>query len=182
MNLISSATICTWHRLAFQQFVPPSHPYYAGNMRQHSVAMPCLFFKNGVVGTTTDGRRILLMAAAEPHEAIPAVERLILEMNAKISELKQAWANFTEEQRVLLLCSTCARFMGAFNRIHPFINGNGRMTRLLMKWMLAHFGYTTTLPAWTRPAPVPEYNLAIARASSHGVTRSLANFIAKTVR
>ena len=52
-----------------------------------------------------------------------------------------AWYNKEEQQDRLTIAELCALFHYRYIRIHPFEDGNGRMARLLVNFILARKGY-----------------------------------------
>jgi Fic family protein len=52
-----------------------------------------------------------------------------------------AWYNEEEKQGKLTVAELCALFHYRYIRIHPFEDGNGRMARLLVNFILARKGY-----------------------------------------
>ena len=74
-----------------------------------------------------------------------------------------------------------AEMVGQFNKIHPFVNGNGRMGRLLLKWALSRYGLKCVMPTAARPTPVVAYNEAMSEASA-GKPEKLALFILASIK
>lgn len=69
--------------------------------------------------------------------------------------------------------------VGAFVRIHPFVNGNGRTSRLLWTTLLGRFGLPPQLSVLRRPGPPYPHVMAAAMDQDYGpavvmVLRALA--------
>ncbi len=153
-----------WHGQLFSIFVPV--PYYAGNRRQENEQMPCLAIDVQVGGI-----------AGESYVTVTEKMRLHFEVLRKeLSRSELYWPLLTPQQRSLRLAQVLAGWIGGFIRIHPFVNGNGRVSRLMWAWGLIRFG----VPPQQRlhPRPEPPYGDVMA-LSMRGDDRPLAMMILK---
>jgi len=85
---------------------------------------------NNVVAFDADGREVgLVFETASPFETPLEMEKLI------------AWTNGTVEAKTVHPLLTMAVFVVCFLAIHPFQDGNGRLSRILTTLLLLRFGY-----------------------------------------
>jgi fido (protein-threonine AMPylation protein) len=95
------------------------------------------------------------------------------------------WSESTKDRTRLHPIARAAKHHAWFERIHPFVDGNGRVGRLLLNFMLVQSGYPPAIILATQRArylqalrkadeenygPISE---AVARATSHALTRFL---------
>ncbi len=85
--------------------------------------------QNYISSTDADGRELVLFTPLPPYETAPAVEALCESYNRMIA---------SQELDALLLIPV---FIHDFLCIHPFNDGNGRMSRLLTTLLLYRSGY-----------------------------------------
>lgn len=85
--------------------------------------------QNYISATDTDGREFVLFTPLAPYETPPAIEAICESYNRMID---------TQEIDALLLIPV---FIHDFLCIHPFNDGNGRMSRLLTTLLLYRSGY-----------------------------------------
>lgn len=139
----NGATIAKWHRELFEDVVPL--PYYAGNYRQHHSSMPCLARD---VGVQTPGG---VLAGSTYRAVLADMTELVSFMSGEIAALLVAWPALSREDRIRRTASFVGTAVGAFVRIHPFINGNGRTSRLLWKAILRRLNLPSRLTVIVRP-------------------------------
>lgn len=78
--------------------------------------------------------------ACPPHEVLASLQALFRELNGKLDRLDHHVAQQgmdTEALRFLIMES--AYLHAKLVAIHPFMDGNGRLSRLVQSWMLARF-------------------------------------------
>ena len=144
-NLTSDA-VRTWHATLFQGLVPVD--YYAGNFRVVDAAMPCLAVDvevadpakpgTGIPGTTCHAVASSMVAWERKHEAV-------------IGALVAALPRLSVRQQAVYLATALAAAVGEFIRIHPFLNGNGRTSRLLWGMVLRRFNMAIQVQVGFRP-------------------------------
>ena len=140
-KLVGDETPRHWHRYLFAQFVPLA--YYAGNFRQADPSRPCLSQNVHVLG-----------AYGWPYQTTPqAMNALFQNIRRQITGLELRWAEMTPQRRATELAGTIANLVGGFVQVHPFINGNGRISRLLWRWALLRFGVPIQCTTFPRPGP-----------------------------
>lgn len=162
----ANADICEWHRLLFTDFVPLG--YYAGNFRQVDTSRPCLAGDVGIAGYF-----------GEHHKRVSAsMAALEAGLRNQLAKLKAAWPNLPQKQRSLQLAQITASYVGRFIRIHPFMNGNGRASRLLVRWFLDAFKVP---PIWEIDPRPPEPYAAVMHASMGGNDLPLAGLLAQHI-
>ncbi len=147
----STADIARWHRHAFKELVPLD--YYAGGFRQDDPARPCLRQNVQVLG----------VAGEDYARVLDAVGILDAGMRDRMSSLEIQWSNLGGPARVRALAVTVGLVVGVFIKIHPFLNGNGRMSRVLWSVLLHRLGYPFRLSVLAHPA-VTDYDNAMAEA------------------
>jgi fido (protein-threonine AMPylation protein) len=127
-HLLNHGDLKTWHRKLFAEVVPVD--YYAGNYRMQDPARPCLAWPVGVNGRP-----------GTPYQQVP------LSMEGYSDTLRQHFANLSaylagnppsrEKNRTIV--KVLAWEIGEFIRIHPFVNGNGRVSRMLANYICQRY-------------------------------------------
>lgn len=171
---LTEALICSWHRTAFISSVPLN--YFAGNFRQENPAMPCLA-TNVQIPDQIGSFRFIAMEGAPYKHVGTQMSSFFLALEKTLTALKIKIKGLAIEVGWKLIAEFTAFQMGVFNKIHPFVNGNGRITRLLLKWILFNFNLTTSIKSLSRPEPAQEYKTAINKASVRNDYGLLANFL-----
>ena len=132
---------CRWHSLAFRPFVPL--PSYAGNIRQVRSKCPCL---------DTSVR-------VGEHEGSPApkvkahTKEACQKTRQLIAPLERDWPSLASQERLARLANALSYAVGRFIQIHPFCNGNGRMSRMLWAALLERYGVSYQASIVKRPGP-----------------------------
>ena len=147
--------IKTYHGKIFRRVVPLD--YYAGNYRCADPKKPCLAAEvhvSGIFGETYT--RVPAAMEDFSAELLDWIVRTDTYLKHTISETEKAQA----------VAQLAAAAMGNFIRIHPFMNGNGRMARMLVNYIFKRYGYRMPFgQAQIRP---PEAEYAQASAASMG--------------
>lgn len=146
----ATETLCRWHRAVFSESVPL--PGYAGGLRGDG-AEPCLA-RNVRAG---GGPGVPWREVPAEMAALDALVRALL---AEADGLAAYVPPQARDERVL---ETAARIAAEIVRIHPFLDGNGRMSRLATVWVLHRYGFSTGVLR-LEPAPEPPYGRAAAAA------------------
>lgn len=141
-----------WHGRIFKGVVPI--PYYAGHYRCNDPKFPCL-----ATDVLIGGHR------GAPYADVP---RLMHEHSLEMQEAirrtdKYISSNPTYANRVRAVVQLAALYAGRFIQIHPFLNGNGRMSRLTSNYVFGRYGYPAAyfLP-YPRPTAAGDYETATA--------------------
>lgn len=140
-EVIDYLTPAHWHGQLFRDFVPLH--YYAGNYRQTDPARPCLAVDVGI-----QGRR------GTPSQSVTSeMESLFFRLRATLIQFELNWPILSPAERARRLALLLAALIGRFIRIHPLVNGNGRVSRLLWAWGLLRFGVSPQCRIHPRPTP-----------------------------
>lgn len=149
-HIIQHGDIKTWHGRIFQRVVPLS--YYAGNYRADSSDKPCLKVDVGVRPNP-----------GAPYASVPELMREFSEhLRQHVVDTEQYIGRATTTEKTRAVIQLTAFAVGRFVKIHPFLNGNGRMSRLVANYLLHRFGYPLLYPhPYDRPVHA-EYAAASA--------------------
>ncbi len=145
----------TWHSTIFKNVVPLF--YYAGNYRCSDPALPCLNV-NVRVGANSGA----------PFAEVPALmsefsHSMVSEISRTDSFLR---GGASRANQILAIVELAAFCMGRFVQIHPFLNGNGRICRMIGNYTMERYGFPSLhWPPIVRPAG--EYESA-SEASMRG--------------
>jgi fido (protein-threonine AMPylation protein) len=147
-----------WHRRLYRG-VPLPVPYYAGEPRDSDPEYPELQGYEVAVGRFRGTPSELVPAALSGFEA--SARRAVEPLDEAIPSGRQP----RDGRELHGVLSLCAVLHGAWVRIHPFANGNGRTARLWANWAALRYG----LPPFVtiKPRPGNPYQLA-AMASMAG--------------
>jgi fido (protein-threonine AMPylation protein) len=159
---LTTARIEQWHRLLFAGRVTPEE--YLGAVRQMDPQRPCL------------GR---LVAAAGgvgmSAEGVPAaMDALCDQINRAISKAK-GWS-MPPERKTLALANLLTKIAVPFLSIHPFLDGNSRMVRLLLLVVTQRLG----LPALL--AVIPPLDPAFSELKRAAMRKDEGPWLAYIVR
>lgn len=139
-------SVCRWHKRSFRDVAPV--PYYAGFFRQLDVSRPCLATEVLVPQPDGDPLQGVPFIAVTP--AMLAFER---DLHDQLESLESAWPTLTDEERLKRSAYVVGVAVATLVRIHPFINGNGRMSRMLWGVLLARIGLPVPMAVVKRPGP-----------------------------
>jgi len=144
-----SRSFRNWHQKLFHAFVPL--PCYAGKFRGWQ-GYRCLQ-TNVHVGPAAG-----LAYQDVPQEMVNYFDQLA----AEIRLLEVKWSGMSQIDRVTTVARIVGTAVGHFIRVHPFLNGNGRTSRVLWAALLHRFG----LPPHVRlvPRPAEPYSSIMAAA------------------
>lgn len=160
-HILNHGDLKTWHGKIFKGVVPIH--YYAGNYRSEDAHQPCLQQDVNVAGRNGApyAQVPLLMRnlSGEMHDRITATDTFIKRSPTPVERAKAA-------------LQVAALYAGTFLQIHPFLNGNGRTSRLITNYVLHRYGYP--MPFYNpyprpQPAGTPPVNL-YERASAACMT------------
>ena len=153
--IVGHGDIKTYHEKVFKKVVPLG--YYAGNYRSRDQARPCL-----AQDVQVDGVR---------GEAFLTVPDSMRDFSSELHDLVVRTDEYLQQpvsatERAQAIAQLAAVAMGRFIRIHPFLNGNGRMVRMLVNYIFKRYGYPMPFnQAQIRP---PENEYALASSKSMG--------------
>ena len=80
-----------------------------------------------------------------------ATEMLFRWLDREIVALRTRWNGMPGEEQSTRAAILLGEFAARFIRIHPFVNGNGRTSRLLLAWGMMYFGFKLPFTVHTRP-------------------------------
>jgi Fic/DOC family protein len=133
--------ISMWHRESFCRLVPLD--YYAGGFRQDDPKRLCLGQDVAV-----DGQHALPFVLV-----LSEMSKLCEFMNRNLVELELKWQHTSVQDRLRRVAQIVGTSIGRFIQIHPFLNGNGRMSRILWTVLLARLGLRPQISIVRRPGP-----------------------------
>lgn len=164
-KLPSAQMVCQWHREMFDGLAP--HPDYLGNFRNLDKVPECLRNVNVHVGD---------IAGVPYDQVLNAVDKFIGEFTASVQAFDGMWDALKTVKTVFAvdqMIKMAAWAHGEWVWIHPFINGNGRTSRLWVSYVFLRYGFP---PIAVRPRPGSPYDLAAARSmrdKDHGAMESM---------
>lgn len=148
--------IASWHREAFKSFAPLL--YYAGNYRQDDPARICLGI-NVAVGEAP---------GADYSQVLREMRTLCRFMERELRQLDLSWPSLTHADRIKRLATIIGFSVGCFVKIHPFINGNGRTSRILWCALLSRMGLPPHVTVLRRPAQPYGHVMKCAMTGDYG--------------
>jgi len=107
------------------------------------------------------------------------VEWLFAWLHREAERLRHDWPSLPADQRPIRLAILLGHFAAFFIRIHPFLNGNGRLSRLLIAWGMMRFGFRMPMTVHIRP-PGRKYS-SIMAAAMDGDPRPLQYFLLENI-
>ena len=163
------------HRQLFSGLTPSEYDYYAGNYRGSDFR--CLRYRPvGIQGDPSVGY---------PAEDVgSAMKRLEEYLRSGIAGLDESFAlpnaKLSRQKKLHFLVVFVSRMFVLFLTIHPYVNGNGHIARLMVWAVLGRYGY------WPKRWPIeprtddPEYVRTI-RAYRSGQPQRLEHYILKCI-
>jgi len=146
--ILRHGDIKNWHLTVFTSVVPLS--YYAGNYRSDDPNFPCL---NVNVQVSLNAGALF----AQVPGLMSQFSDTVLDAVKKTDDYLRGGAS--ELNRVRAVVQLAAFSMGRFVQIHPFLNGNGRMCRMIGNYVMERYGFPSLMwPPFVRPAG--EYEVA----------------------
>jgi len=147
--IINHGNIRSWHEAVFKNAVPLS--YYAGNYRCDNAARPCLGQNVSVNNHPgTDYHLVENEMSAYSGNLDSYIRQTDAHMNVEFS--------FTK--RIIASLQLASWGVGRFHQIHPFLNGNGRISRLLANYFFVRYGLGF-VPFKTIARPLGDYVTAM---------------------
>lgn len=135
------------HFCLFNEFVPL--PCYAGNYRQRSIepSKRCLEYEVAVGA----------ISGAHSSKVEARMQELLSECGGWFRTANQA----SGPESAILFAVSLSYVLGEFIRIHPFVNGNGRLSRLIWYWCCRRMMVSPMVQIHPRP-PGPQYSSLMA--------------------
>jgi fido (protein-threonine AMPylation protein) len=139
--VVQEQDVIAWHGKLFSGLTPKDFEYYAGHYRQRNAYLPCLQQNVEVMG----------ISGADYWEVPHLMAMLFGGIRAAIASLELRWRDLTAKEQARHVALFIGWLIANFIRIHPFLNGNGRISRLLWGRGLLRFN----VPAQCRISPRP---------------------------
>lgn len=161
-----TTNIKRYHDRINRDHLPAKCPkYYVGNFRQVNPEMPCL---------NTDVR----VGSAKGLPAAKVSEAVHFIINEYESNFQIIQRLTTPSVKIERIAFSTAVLIGKFIRVHPFLNGNGTISRLLIRCALMRFNYTFDMRL--TPRPDGDYARLMSECMRENY-KPLAAFILKTI-
>ena len=166
--LLTHGDIKEWHKKLFLKTVPV--PYYAGNYRSIDPARPCL-------NTEVHIGRVFGAPVAD-------VEQLMKKFSEELERATKSTDEYLASERSPVERIKAAAYLAAFAggkiiQIHPFVNGNGRIARMVMNFFLHR--YLNRMPFFIDRPKHPDYTTASRLAMQHGLFGPLYQYLVETI-
>lgn len=145
------------HRQLFHDLVPEGAPWCAGTWRGQTNTP--LESTRAVVRVPSGAGLLPRVPVCPPDQVLARISRLAVRIRAVLG---------AREIDDLTWLGRCGRILHDFFDIHPYLDGNGHVGRLMMA-VLAHIRGVPVSPAWTvHPAPYgPAFSLALQQYPHH---------------
>jgi fido (protein-threonine AMPylation protein) len=163
------------HGFLFEGTTPDGHGYYAGHYRGEDFR--CLkYCQVGIPGNPFVGAR--------PWEVGGRMKELRGLIDATLQGLDRGnalpSAQLSDKEKVKYTVTAACKVFDLFNRIHPYVNGNGHISRVCLWAILGRYGlWPKTFPIDPRP-PDPPYS-SLVRQYQDGFPDGLESFVLKSV-
>jgi fido (protein-threonine AMPylation protein) len=149
--IINHGNLKDWHLRVFKGAVPKS--YYAGNFRSEDPSRPCLAAA-ALIGPHQGVDYHLVPSEMSSYSS--ALHTNIVETDSMMAT-QPSFAN-----KVSSSLKLAAWGVGRFVQIHPFLNGNGRTSRLLANYFFVRYGLGIA-HFESLPRPGGDYGAAMER-------------------
>jgi fido (protein-threonine AMPylation protein) len=128
--VLHHGTLREWHLQLFKTVVPLT--YYAGNFRCQDISRPCL--------------AAMVYVGGMPGSPFQVVESEMGTYSGTLRAFIQSTDTYFSGQpsfanRVSASLQLASWAVGRFIQIHPFLNGNGRISRLLANYFFVRYGF-----------------------------------------
>lgn len=167
-HILNHGDLKQWHRKLFEKVVPVA--YYAGNYRGIDSNRPCL---NGEARVGSNFGTVAANVASEMRSFSEELEKVTHATDEYIDRTESAIA------RLQAAVQLAAFAGGSIIRIHPFVNGNGRVARLAMNFFL--YRYLGKTPFFINRPPEVDYATASEIAMRDAVYVPLYQYLLQII-
>lgn len=169
-RILDHGDLKLWHGRIFQSVVPKA--YYAGNFRSVDPDKPCLAYP--------------VFVGTNPGAPFAQVPDLMKEYSSQLAVYTAETDEYvhsavTEVEKARAVLQLVAFAVGRFIQIHPFTNGNGRMSRLLANYFLHRYDKPLLFSEAAYPRPLDPSYAASSEACMRGDFSLMFRYVLKAI-
>lgn len=165
-RLPTTSVLERWHGEAVRPVL--DEPRCAGHIRQRSQRLPYMN-KEVRVGRHRGAPAIVVPQKMHVYDST---------LKDRVARIDKDWSVLPDDEQLLRVTDLVAWTHGEIIRIHPFVNGNGRLARFAANILLARYGITYQIAV--KPRPGGEYANS-ADASMMGTDIKMQIYLANEI-